>query len=207
MSEENKDIKKEETSIEEVKTSEEEQASKEEKTQAESKEPKKEEKKVKKSKLEVENEKLKAEIAQLNEKIKSDAEEYLKARADLDNTRRRVYQDAEDVKKYASKNLINELVNPIDMLFKVVDYKSENPEVQNYVFGFKMITDQIKAILEKDGLKEIKALNEKFDPNFHQAMSKEKRDGVEPGIVIEVIQTGYMYKDRLLRPAMVKVSE
>ena len=64
-----------------------------------------------------------------------------------------------------------------------------------------------KAILEKDGLKEIKALNEKFDPNFHQAMSKEKRDGIEPGIVIEVIQTGYMYKDRLLRPAMVKVSE
>ncbi|MCR5787282.1 MAG: nucleotide exchange factor GrpE [Acholeplasmatales bacterium] len=200
MSEETKDIKKEEAVVED-------KACETETPESDSKESKKDEKKVKKSKLEVENEKLKAQVAELEAKIKSDSEEYLKARADLENTRRRVFSDAEEVKKYASKNLINDLVNPVDMLFKVVDYKSENPEVQNYVYGFKMITDQIKAILEKDGLKEIKALNEKFDPNFHQAMSKEKRDGVEPGIVIEVIQTGYMYKDRLLRPAMVKVSE
>jgi len=70
-----------------------------------------------------------------------------------------------------------------------------------------MISDQINDILSRDGVKEIKALNEEFDPKFMQAMSKEKVDGVKPGQVIEVLQTGYMYKEHLLRPAMVKVSE
>ncbi len=165
------------------------------------------EKKTKKNKFEVENEKLKAEIESLKKKNKEEGEEYLKARAELDNIRKRLVEEANQTKKFACQNLVGEIITPLDMLFKIVDFKSDNQEVNNYVLGFKMITDQIKSILEKDGLKEIKALNEKFDPNFHQAMSKEKRDGVEPGIVIEVLQQGYMYKDRLLRPAMVKVSE
>lgn len=174
---------------------------------AEDTKTKKTEKKAKKSHQEVEIEKLKAEIASLKEKNKNDAEEYLKARADLENIRKRLVEQSVNDRMYASFGLVESLIQPMDMLFKIVDYKSENPEVNNYVLGFKMITDQVKQALEKDGVKEIKALGEKFDPNFMQAMSTEKKEGTEPGIVLEVLQNGYMYKDKMLRPAMVKVSE
>ena len=152
---------------------------------------------------------LKNNIAKLEEENKDLTSKIKMSQAELINYRKRKDEEVSNMLKYANEGLVKELITFVENYERALNQaeKSENPEVQNYVFGFKMITDQIKAILEKDGLKEIKALNEKFDPNFHQAMSKEKRDGVEPGIVIEVIQTGYMYKDRLLRPAMVKVSE
>lgn len=168
----------------------------------------KEDKKTKKTHVEVENEKLKARVAELEQKVKSDAEEYLKARADLDNIRKRLIEQSKEDRKYASQSLINDLITPLDMLSKVINTtQNPTPEVQNFLFGFKMISDQINDILSRDGVKEIKALNEEFDPKFMQAMSKEKVDGVKPGQVIEVLQTGYMYKEHLLRPAMVKVSE
>ena len=168
----------------------------------------KEDKKTKKTHVEVENEKLKARVAELEQKVKSDAEEYLKARADLDNIRKRLIEQSKEDRKYASQSLINDLITPLDMLSKVINMtQNPTPEVQNFLFGFKMISDQINDILSRDGVKEIKALNEEFDPKFMQAMSKEKVDGVKPGQVIEVLQTGYMYKEHLLRPAMVKVSE
>ena len=168
----------------------------------------KEDKKTKKTHVEVENEKLKARVAELEQKVKSDAEEYLKARADLDNIRKRLIEQSKEDRKYASQSLINDLITPLDMLSKVINMtQNPTPEVQNFLFGFKMISDQINDILSRDGVKEIKALNEEFDPRFMQAMSKEKVDGVKPGQVIEVLQTGYMYKEHLLRPAMVKVSE
>jgi molecular chaperone GrpE len=168
----------------------------------------KEDKKTKKTHVEVENEKLKARVAELEQKVKSDAEEYLKARADLDNIRKRLIEQSKEDRKYASQSLINDLITPLDMLSKVINMtQNPTPEVQNFLFGFKMISDQINDILSRDGVKEIKALNEEFDPKFMQAMSKEKVDGVKPGQVIEVLQTGYMYKEHLLRAAMVKVSE
>ena len=181
----------------------------EQETQVENdKKTSKEEKKVKKSHIEVENEKLKAKVSELEQKIKNDSEEYLKARADLENIRKRLIEQSKEDRKYASQSLINDLITPLDMLSKVINgTKNPTPEVQNFLFGFKMISDQVNDILARDGVKEIKALNEDFDPKFMQAMSKEKVDNVEPGKVIEVLQTGYMYKEHLLRPAMVKVSE
>ncbi len=169
---------------------------------------KKEEKKIKKSAQEVEIEKLKAKIKELEDKQKADAESYLAARADLDNIRKRLFEQSKEDRKYASQGLVSDLVAPVDMLVKVINGTTNpTPEVQNFLFGFKMISEQLLQALQNDGLKEIKALGEEFDAKYMQAMSKEKKDGVEPNKVIEVLQTGYMYKDHLLRPAMVKVSE
>ena len=70
-----------------------------------------------------------------------------------------------------------------------------------------MIHNQLVAILEKEGVKEIEALNKPFDHNYHQALMQEPVEGVESGIVVEVLQKGYMLKDRVLRAALVKVSE
>lgn len=84
---------------------------------------------------------------------------------------------------------------------------SEDEHIQNYVKGFEMIHNQLVAILEKEGVKEIEALNKPFDHNYHQALMQEPVEGVESGIVVEVLQKGYMLKDRVLRAALVKVSE
>lgn len=151
--------------------------------------------------------KLKEEIENLkNENLKI-RDEYLRARADMENTKRRLNEDALKTKKYASQNLVESLVTPVDMLVKVSNMEQQNPEMNNFLIGFKMIAKQISDILEADGLKEIDALGKDFDPQIHHAIEKEHQDGVEPGKVIQVMQAGYMYKDRLLKPAMVKVSE
>lgn len=195
----------EETKVEETETVE----TKEESLKTEdSHKSKKEEKKIKKSAQEVEIEKLKAKIKELEDKQRADSESYLAARADLDNIRKRLFEQSKEDRKYASQGLVSDLISPVDMLVKVINgTQNPTPEVQNFLFGFKMISEQLLQALQNDGLKEIKALGEEFDSKYMQAMSKEKKDGVEPNKVIEVLQTGYMYKDHLLRPAMVKVSE
>ena len=88
-----------------------------------------------------------------------------------------------------------------------LDVKVDDQNLKNYVKGFEMIYTQLKSVLEKEGVCEIEALDKPFDPNFHNALMQEKREGVESGIVIEVLQKGYMLKDRVLRATLVKVSE
>ena len=83
----------------------------------------------------------------------------------------------------------------------------ETEENAEFLKGFKMISDTISKILAENGVFEIEALDKPFDPNFHQAVLTEAREGIEPSMVIEVLQKGYMYKDRVLRASMVKVSE
>ena len=164
-------------------------------------------KKEVKSKHRLEIEKLNAEIEALkNENLKI-RDDYLRARADMENTKRRLNDEAIQNRKYASMKLVEALVNPVDMLVKVCSAEQTNPELNNFLIGFKMISNQIVDILQGDGLKEIDALGKEFDPNIHHAISKEHKEGVEPNMVIEVLQVGYKYKDRLVRPAMVKVSE
>ena len=171
----------------------------EDKTSEEEKETKKV-KKEKRSKLKDENIKLKEENKKLNEK-------YLKAYAEMENSKKRLNQQYVLDRKYSSQSLITNLIDPIDMLKKVCAYEAGTEEMKNFLMGFKMISDQLSNILETEGLKEIEAKGKKFDPNLHHAVQKEHVDGVEPDTIIEVQQSGYMYKDRVLRPAMVKVSE
>lgn len=160
----------------------------------------------KKDKHKEEIKKLNEEISKLkNENLKM-KDEYLRARADLENTRRRLNEDALQTKKYASQHLVEELINPVDMLAKVCNMTTDSAEVNNFLIGFKMISKQLSDILEGDGLKEIEALNKDFDPTVHHAIASEYKEGVEPNKVLEVMQTGYKYKDRVLRPSMVKVS-
>lgn len=193
---EDKELEKEALdSCEKTEDVEKEETSKDEKPKASKKDKHKEEI----SKLEAEIEKLKNE----NLKMK---DEYLRARADMENTKRRLNEDALQTKKYASQKLVEELVTPIDMLEKVCAMETANPEVNNFLIGFKMISKQLSDILSSDGLKEIEALNKEFDPNLHHAIESEYVEGVKPNTVIAVMQTGYKYKDRVLRPAMVKVA-
>ena len=88
-----------------------------------------------------------------------------------------------------------------------MDDKNLEDEVSKFLAGFKMIYCGLVGTMEKYGVKAIDGVNKPFDPVYHQAVMTEKREGVEPGMVIEVLQKGYLLKDKVIRPAMVRVSE
>lgn len=161
---------------------------------------KEESKKEKKNKLEAKIQELEAEVKLLNDK-------YLRALADADNYKKRIDAEVLRIKKYAASSFATELLVPFEQFSKIVEFPTEDQVLKNFLIGFKMIKDQFEAALEREGVKEIKALGEKFDANIHHAIEKESNKEKEDGIVLEVLQKGYYFKDRVLKPAMVKVNE
>jgi molecular chaperone GrpE len=153
-------------------------------------------------------EELELEISALNDIVKKLQNDYLREKADLENIRKRLEKERITERKYAAMNIAKKLVSPLDSFELALSHiDEENEALRNFAQGFKMIQDQIRKGLEEEGVSEIDALNEEYDPNFHQAIMTEKQDGVEPNIVIAVMQKGYMFKDRVIRPAIVKISE
>lgn len=150
---------------------------------------------------------LNKEVEELNKQLAASKNDLLRAYADTDNTRKRLIREAETAKKYRFQSAALELLPILDNMERALDVKPENEEAATFVKGFEMIRTQLVNALNNEGVKEIEALNQPFDANFMQALMTEKKEGVEPGTVIEVLQKGYKLKDRILRPALVKVSE
>ncbi len=183
-------------------------APKAEEAKDEKKDSKKESKKERKSKEQEKIEKLELEIAKLKEENAKLKNEYLKAYADSQNFQKRINDQAIKDRKYASQSVIGELINPIDMLVQIVNMPAPSPEIQNYVIGFQMITNQLTDILKNEGLAPIEAkVGNEFDPKNMQAVETSADETVEDNIITKVMQSGYMYKDRVLRPAMVVVNK
>ena len=163
-----------------------------------------EEKKVKKEKKYHKDhkiEKLKKEIADIEE-------ENLRSKAELVNYRKRKDEEVVRMLKYANEDLVKELLPTIDNLERALkmEESTENEDVSKFLSGVKLIYCSTIATLEKYGVKAIDGANKLFDPTYHQAVLTEHVDGVEPGMVLEVLQKGYLLKDKVIRPAMVKVS-
>ena len=150
---------------------------------------------------------LEAKIAELEQALADQKNAYYKAYADTENLKKRLHAEAETTRKYRIQSFALELLPILDSMERALAVPREDEHIQNYVKGFEMIHNQLVAILEKEGVKEIEALNKPFDHNYHQALMQEPVEGVESGIVVEVLQKGYMLKDRVLRAALVKVSE
>lgn len=150
---------------------------------------------------------LKEEIAKLKEEVATHKNAYFKAYADTENLKKRLQGEAENTRKYRIQSFATEVLPVIDNLERALDVKIDDANIKNYAKGFEMIHKQLVALLEKEGVKEIEALDKPFDANYHQALMQEAKEGVESGMVIEVLQKGYMLKDRVLRAALVKVSE
>ncbi len=195
----------EEIKDEEVKESEEEIDSVDATDEVEVKEP--ESKKEKKNKHKDEIDKLNKKISTLEEELKVQKNEYLKVFAEMENTKKRLKDEAIKDRKYASQNVIGELINPIDMLVQIVNMPAPTPEVQNYQMGFQMIANQLVDILKNEGLAPVEALGKEFNPKTMQAMEAAWEEDKPEGLVLKVMQSGYLYKDRVLRPAMVVVNK
>ncbi len=151
--------------------------------------------------------KYKEQLAERDKEIFKLKDQLLRNQAELENFKKRVQTERVNERKYASKNLIHDLLIPLDMLKMIVNTPTDDEKLKNYLIGFKMVNDQIFQVLESDGLKEIEALNKQFDPNYHHAVDKVSDKEKTNGINVEVVQKGYTYKEQLLRPAMVKVNE
>ncbi|WP_202080700.1 nucleotide exchange factor GrpE [Caldalkalibacillus salinus] len=145
---------------------------------------------------------------QLQEAEKKAAEfqqKYLRAQADFDNFRRRTRQEKEEQAKYASLPLVEKLLPALDNFERALaaSQDSQDPELAK---GVDMVYRQIDEVLKQEGLEPILTVGEAFDPNVHQAVMQEESDEYESGIVTEELQKGYKLKDKVIRPAMVKVS-
>ncbi len=158
---------------------------------------------IEKDPLEVKEE----EIASLQDELSKAKTDIARAYADTDNMRKRLQKETDMAKKYRFQSAALELLPILDSMNLALANAPENDETKNFVKGFEMIRTQLENAMSNEGVKEIDALNKPFDHNTMQALMQEKVDGVEPAIVVEVLQKGYMLKDRILRPALVKVSE
>lgn len=163
------------------------------------KEPKKEKKR----------DKYKKQIQELEEKIKGYEEKSLRDKAEMINYRRRKEEETSKMLKYCNEDLIKQLLPVIDNFERAIKMDDDNleDEVSKFLSGFKMIYSNLALTLQNFEVKAIDGANKPFDPVYHDAVMTEHRDDLEPGMIIEVLQKGYMLKDRVIRPAMVKVSE
>ncbi len=150
--------------------------------------------------LRAEKEALAAEV----NRLKND---YARAYADTENMKKRLEKDFEQRSKYRIQDFAREILPVLDNCERALAVKPKDTEDEKYRKAFEMVHRQLRTALEKEGVSEIEAEGQPFDPNWHQAMMSEKAEGVEPGMVLQVLQKGYKLKDRLLRAAMVKVSE
>ena len=167
---------------------------KEEKKAEEPKEHKKEHKKDKK-------------LEELQNEVNTLKDKNMRIAAEMVNTLRRKDEETNRLLKYSNESLITELLPVIDNFERALNVDAKTTDIESYQKGMTMIYNSLKNILEKFEVKEIEAIDKEFDPSYHQAVMQEEKEGTKENIVIEVLQKGYTYKDKVIRPAMVKVSK
>ena len=142
-------------------------------------------------------------------------DQLLRALAETENMRRRTEREMQSARKYGHTSFARDLVGAIDNLARAIEAtgKSDSEDstsdeaLHGLIKGIELSWTEIQAVIEKHGIKRIDPVGEKFDYNLHQAMFELPTDEHEAGLVVEVVQHGYVLHDRLLRPAMVGVSK
>lgn len=152
-------------------------------------------------------EEAESEVEKLQKELEAEQNKYLRLMADFDNYKRRVVKDRQEAEKFRSQSLLVDLLPVLDNFERALAAAPANEESASLVKGVEMVQKSLLEAVKREGMEEIKAVGEPFDPNFHQAVMQEKDDNAEPGSVLMELQKGYTLKGRVLRPAMVKVNE
>ena len=154
--------------------------------------------------LDIEENNIQGEIKDLKDQL-------LRSLAENENLRKRTAKEIEQIKKYGHISLLRDFLNVVDNMERAVksstSEKQSEISVKNLIDGIEIVLKEMKSLLDKNQIKKIEPLHEKFDYNFHQAMFEAPSSDYEEGSIIEVIQPGYVLHDRLIRPAMVGVSK
>jgi molecular chaperone GrpE len=142
----------------------------------------------------------------LKQQVDENQNRFLRAQADLDNFRRRTRLEREELVKYASAKLVEALLPALDNLERAIHASKQNSDMESLTKGVEMVFRQMEQTMVQEGLQAIEAVGQPFNPEHHQAVMQEEVEGTESGIVVEELQKGYMLKDKVIRPSMVKVS-
>ncbi len=148
-------------------------------------------------------------ITEKENEIKSLKEDVLREKAEVLNFKKRKDEETAKILKYSNEDIVKEILPIMDNFERAINAFNEckDEATLKYSEGVKMIYCHLNSVLEKFEVIPIDGSNKPFDPVYHQGLMLEHKDGVEPGMVLEVLQKGYLLKDRVIRPAMVKVSE
>ncbi|MDQ0254342.1 molecular chaperone GrpE [Evansella vedderi] len=145
-------------------------------------------------------------VNELEQKLEETTNRLLRVQADYDNFRRRTRLEKEADAKYRSQQLAEELLPALDNFERALMITPEAEETKNLLKGMEMVYRQIKDALNREGIEVIETVGQVFDPHVHQAVMQVETDEYEKNVVVEELQKGYKLKDRVIRPAMVKVN-
>ncbi len=151
-------------------------------------------------------ESLQQQLEEAQQKANDNWEIALRAQAETDNVRKRAVKDVESAHKYSMEKLVNEFL-PVKDSLELGLNAADQADVASLVEGMELTLKTFTTALEKLGVTIVDPTGEKFDPEQHQAMTMIDSPDVESGMIIDVMQKGYLLKDRLIRPAMVIVSK
>lgn len=143
-------------------------------------------------------EKLQMELDELKDR-------WLRSQAELDNVRRRARRDVEDQIKFASQNVISDLLEVVDNLNRALDASGEKQEAAGVAQGVRMVIQQFEDVLKRHGCERLQSHGQPFDPNIHEAIQMVPHQAPS-GTVVQEVRSGYRLHDRVIRPAQVIVS-
>jgi molecular chaperone GrpE len=149
---------------------------------------------------------LEAKLAAAEKEKKENWERYLRAAADLENTRKRQKREIDDAKVDAKQRVLKEILPVVDNLERAIEHAGGAPGAQPIVEGVQLVLRQLITAFERLDVTPVEAEGKPFDPNLHEAISQQESDAA-PGSVVQVLQRGYKSGDRLLRPALVVVAK
>ena len=149
----------------------------------------------------------------IEDKLKTSEEKLLRSLADSENQRRRFEKEIKDAFDFGGFNFAKEMLSLLDNLqrakksMKEDEVLKKSKEFDKFLKNLDIIEKDLVSVFEKNKILKIDCLDKKFDPNFHQAMLEVERDDIEPGFIVQEIQSGFMFGERLLRPSFVGISK
>lgn len=147
-----------------------------------------------------------AEVQRLQQLADEHQQRLLRVQADYDNFRRRTVKEKEELAQYATSKLVTELLPVLDNFERALSTTPAGAESEAFAKGVNMIFRQLEGALKAEGLTAMETVGQPFNPEYHQAIMQVESEEYEEGIVTEEVQKGYLLKNKVLRPAMVKVS-
>lgn len=149
---------------------------------------------------------LEARLAAAEKEKKENWDRYLRAAADLENTRKRQKREQDDAKLEAKTKVLKEILPVVDNLERAIEHAGQGAESSPIIEGVQLVLRQLMTAFERLDVTPVEAMGHPFDPNLHEAISQQESDS-PPGSVVSVLQRGYRSGDRLLRPALVVVAK
>lgn len=147
------------------------------------------------------------ELITTKKKLDEMNERYLRVQAEYANYRNRTEREKSEIYARAGESIVSNLLEVKDNFDRALSSVTDEERELSFYQGVEMVANQFNEILAEKGLKEIEAMGQPFDPNHHQAVMQMEDENAEPNHVIQVLQKGYQYGDKILRPTMVVVSK